>query len=55
MADVEDEIKESKDPGPLKLVLLCQKLGYIFEFAKHHSLDTIHVCHWGGQSWFYQR
>jgi hypothetical protein len=37
MADVEEEIKELKDPGPLKLVLLQKKLGYIFEFAKHHS------------------
>jgi hypothetical protein len=38
--DVEEEIKESKNPGPLKLVLLCKKLGYIFEFAKFGTLDT---------------
>jgi hypothetical protein len=38
--DVEEEIKESKNPGPLKLVLLCKKLGYIFEFAKYGTLDT---------------
>jgi hypothetical protein len=38
--DVEEEIKESKNPGPLKLVLLRKKLGYIFEFAKYGTLDT---------------
>jgi hypothetical protein len=38
--DVEEEIKESKNPGPLKSVLLCKKLGYIFEFAKYGTLDT---------------
>jgi hypothetical protein len=38
--DVEEEIKESKNPGPLKLVLLHKKLGYIFEFAKYGTLDT---------------
>ncbi len=38
--DVEEEIKESKNPGPLKLVLLLKKLGYIFEFAKYGTLDT---------------
>jgi hypothetical protein len=38
--DVEEEIKELKNPGPLKLVLLCKKLEYIFEFAKYSTLDT---------------
>ncbi len=38
--DVEEEIKESKNPGPLKSVLLHKKLGYIFEFAKYGTLDT---------------
>jgi hypothetical protein len=38
--DVEEEIKESKNPGPLKLVLLRKKLEYIFEFAKYGTLDT---------------
>jgi hypothetical protein len=38
--DVEEEIKESKNPGPLKSVLLRKKLGYIFEFAKYGTLDT---------------
>jgi hypothetical protein len=39
--DVEEEIKESKDPAghPLKSVLLCKKLGYIFEYAKYGTLD----------------
>ncbi len=38
--NVEEEIKESKNPGPLKSVLLHKKLGYIFEFAKYGTLDT---------------
>ena len=38
--DVEKEINELKNPGPLKLVLLHKKLGYIFEFAKYGTLDT---------------
>jgi hypothetical protein len=38
--DVEEEIKESKNPGPLKSVLLCKKLGYIFEFAKYSTIYT---------------
>jgi hypothetical protein len=38
--DVEEEIKESKNPGPLKLVLLHKKLGYMFEFAKYGTLDN---------------
>jgi hypothetical protein len=38
--DVKEETKESNDPGPLKLVLLCKKLGYIFVFAKYGTLDT---------------
>jgi hypothetical protein len=39
--DVEEDIKESKNPGPLlKSVLLHKKLGYIFEFAKYGTLDT---------------
>jgi hypothetical protein len=38
--DVEEEIWESKNPGPLKLVLLRKKLGYIFGFAKYGTLDT---------------
>jgi hypothetical protein len=38
--DVEEKIKELKNPGPLKLVLLHKKLGYIFEFAKYGTLDT---------------
>jgi hypothetical protein len=37
---VEEEIEESKNPGPLKSVLLHMKLGYIFEFAKYGTLDT---------------
>jgi hypothetical protein len=38
--DDEEDIKESKNPGPLKLVLLHMKLGYIFEFVKYGKLDT---------------
>ncbi len=44
--DVEEEIKESKDPGPLKLVLLHKKLGYIFEFAKYGTHDTEMTIGW---------
>jgi hypothetical protein len=47
--DVEEEIKASSDPGPLKSVLICKKLGYIFEYAKHGTLtvDTMmeHIVH----------
>jgi hypothetical protein len=37
--DVEEKIKASLDPGPLKSVLIHKKLGYIFKYAKHGTLQ----------------
>jgi hypothetical protein len=60
--DVEEKIKASLDPGPLKSVLIHKKLGYIFKYAKHGTLQDdmrmdyiVHIVKKAKAGWFFER